>query len=381
MSLNSLSARKLQHSAHNSPRNAAAIAAAVIPVDDEENVSAPISSSDTQIAAVSTEDAEAVANAIRDADGSVVSDGSGDAELTPQGAKSPSYQEKLDARLINPTRYRPQSRQQIQVRPYTPTQDHRSRSTHHIRVDHPVDHDEPPDSGQVSFLSSMSLRIKSLEAANRSLRMAVIEKEKQCFSLQREVDASRRDEHVASLREELNEMRADNERLENENSVLRQEVREFHTFLQDYGLQWCGGSSERDDKEDDAVPSAPENELPPFQVDFDALFIALDKLNRIALEDGEKKVAVVGKHATFTLEKPVNLTFYSDGFVVGDDATAKVCSEVVAKDDNVHLHHFHMLVLITVDFVCLPGRIPKLQYSRSTKLLTGCVGRIFSLGI
>ena len=114
-----------------------------------------------------------------------------------------SYQQKLEARVTRPpSRYRPKSSSggsQLRVRPGTGGQHIVDRNAHHITVGGGRNRNasgnangdgngnasggggDDGDKGQVSFLSSMSLRIKSLEAANRSLRIALVDKEKQCL--------------------------------------------------------------------------------------------------------------------------------------------------------------------------------------------------------
>ena len=354
MSLNSVSARKKQHSAHNSPRSV-----------KKTNSGAAATPSGGSKLEPNVGDVEAVNAAIA---ASSVTDGddSPAKELFPpefgsvEGPKSPSYQEKLEARITNPVRFRPKSaRQKLTVQPAD------DRSTHRVTIkarprlqqgeqgaaEATVGQEVVNDKGQVSFLSSMALRIKSLEAANRSLRVAVVGKEKQCLQLQHELHEARREDQaaaMASMQEEIHDLCEDNDRLADENEALRAEVREFHAFLQDHGLQWCGGASDRNaraeagENEETVVgsegsgltgpptPGIPDKRRSAKNVDFDALFVALAKLNQVAAEDNERKVTVVGKTAVFAPEKPVQLTFYADGFVVGEDEADQVCGFKVA---------------------------------------------------
>jgi hypothetical protein len=447
MSLNSLSARKKQHSAHNSPRVVARLQEGEDAAAEEQltepaapgggsllasSVAAPPNAAD--VAHVTSLVAEAAARGRSNssvarelfADGGASRGGASDwaggdaARVTVTGppatatipattttdkllSRSPSYQERLESRVTRPTLYRPSSRPKVKP----PGQV--DRDAHHIAVggrgtssatpgsgsssagqpgsesaeDHKGNHNghgngngngadssSSDTKGEVSFLSSMSLRIKSLEAANRGLRMAVVDKEKQCLRLQQQVTegAANKDEQLHSLRAELDAARAHSEHLEGDNARLRREVAEFHEFLQDYGLQWCGNSSSSSSSSSDytssngiggtpaagsdgsaaAAPpsgavgsaagtpsgalsfaSSPVVPLEPLQVDFDLVFAALTNLNQVAAEDNQRKVTVVGKRAVFASEKPVQLTFYSDGFVVGDDAADRVGSVLV----------------------------------------------------
>jgi hypothetical protein len=391
MSLNSVSARKKAQSAHNSPRHGGG--GALLPISPGlgtvalRRSAAPLGSQgesdDSAAAPTNHDDVDAVTAAIQQA--SVAVDNGDEAglakELFPdvnaKGNKSPSYQEKLEARIANPSRFRPQSRQKLTVQA-SPGVD---RNAHHVTVsdrrrdgggggdcgggddadaEGGVSTVGGADRGQVSFLSSMSLRIKSLEAANRGLRQALVAKEKDCLRLQHEVEELRSEAASADvsgdvggigsrtlLHEEVEELRDENERLEDENAALRREAAEFHAFLQDYGLQWCGDNASTSDGGGGGAgtpavlsePGSPAGGSPnapalsamlsaasaaaaePLKVNFDALFVALAKLNRVAAEDNERKVTVVGQTAVFAPEKPVQLTFYSDGFVVGDDET------------------------------------------------------------
>ena len=214
MSLNSVAARKIHKSAHNSPRHAPSSnaspsmgRAARTPPPSSQSVARPNTDDVNSISAAIEMDEDDIPRQLFAANEAVgsASDGTG-------SPHTPSYQEKLEARVKRPApRFRPQSRQKLTV----VQTDVVDRSAHHVTVtgrqsttsSYGDDSSsgggggggDAIDKGQVSFLSSMSLRIKSLEAANRALRLALVAKEKQCLHLQHELHETTRGNAVESL--------------------------------------------------------------------------------------------------------------------------------------------------------------------------------------
>jgi hypothetical protein len=158
-------------------------------------------------------------------------------------------------------------------------------------------------SGSVKLLSSMSARLTTLEAAQRSLRAELIEKDREILRLKARLSAPTQASSIDGL--ELDALRA-------ENAAMK-------SFLLDYGLEWVGS-----DGKNCAAPSyyGPELDLPVF-------LLRLRQLNTVAGE-GKSHVLREGNAAKLVAVSSIPLVVYKDGIVLRDGPFRPFSSESCA---------------------------------------------------
>jgi UBX domain-containing protein 11 len=176
-----------------------------------------------------------------------------------------------------------------------------------------------------SLLTSMTSRLIALEKSHRKLRTEMVHKERQVLEWKRKYEAvvnAAEDDGIQKAAEKVQE-------LQRANLILRGQVHEMESFLQDYGLIWVGSTSKTDES------SLSENI--GSRIDFTMLLRRLNELNVLAGE-GKAKISKNGKNARFDFDpEKIPLAIFQDGLLIrrgpfrpfSDNSTQRFISDVL----------------------------------------------------
>lgn len=207
---------------------------------------------------------------------------------------SPSLDRSLEARLLNNLKAHPP--------PNSNSNSNTPSSLSHSILDRNKNKDQ-------DLLTVMASRLAKLEDTIQALKVEASYKEKE------------------QGKTEL-KYKKDVERLESENCLLKDQIHQMETFLNDYGLVWVGTTSEEIEQlsnnmnppdatqsEDVYQEGVDEVQISQLKVDMEKIKHNIGELNILA---GEGKAEVVTKGGMRRLKEPdpVSLTFYSNGFVL-----------------------------------------------------------------
>ena len=147
----------------------------------------------------------------------------------------------------------------------------------------------------------MTSRLISLEKSHRTLRKELVKKDREVLEWKRKYESiaeAAEDDGIAKAAEQLQEV-------QRANFLLRGQVHEMESFLQDYGLIWVGANVATDE------PSLSENI--GSRIDFSMLFRRLHELNALAGE-GKTHISKDGKNARFNFDpEKIPLAVFQDG--------------------------------------------------------------------
>ncbi len=172
----------------------------------------------------------------------------------------------------------------------------------------------------------MAGRLAALETSHRKLRSELVAKDREVLSWKQKYQALARaedEEDGVSLPDQLQAVQA-------ANRMLRNQVHEMESFLQDYGLIWVGND------ENKAPPGSQSPAAVGERIDFGLLFARLRELNELA-GDGRAKITTEGRAARFDFADKIPLAVYKDGLLIrrgpfrpfSDDATRRFVSDVL----------------------------------------------------
>ena len=171
----------------------------------------------------------------------------------------------------------------------------------------------------------MTSRLISLEKSHRTLRKELVKKDREVLEWKRKYESiaeAAEDDGIAKAAEQLQEV-------QRANFLLRGQVHEMESFLQDYGLIWVGANVATDE------PSLSENI--GSRIDFSMLFRRLHELNALAGE-GKTHISKDGKNARFNFDpEKIPLAVFQDGVLIrrgpfrpfSDETTQRFVSDVL----------------------------------------------------
>nr|KAF6380832.1 UBX domain protein 11 [Myotis myotis] len=172
------------------------------------------------------------------------------------------------------------------------------------------------------LLSTMARKVQDLEEQVKDQNNQMLSKDEKIQSLE---------ELVAILQEQKSKMSLQRqEELETMCEHLRRQVGEMERFLGDYGLQWVGEPSDREDSEDLTSSEddrawmtakkfwkpAADSLVPP-EVDFDRLLASLQDLSELAVGSDTQVTPMPGGAQLHDLE-PIPLKLYRNGMMIFD---------------------------------------------------------------
>ena len=183
----------------------------------------------------------------------------------------------------------------------------------------------PPD---VALMTSMAQRLRTVEGQLKDYSREIIEKDTKIKQLEH---------RLATAEYQLNRSSEGNESqtilsLQRQCDVLKKQVIDMESFLEDYGMIWVGDPQDDDFDEDTnqghssapALVKGTENatwqptesvNLSQFPIPFNELVKAVRDLN-VLVGEGVARIAQTKSGAVFKIPDPVNLEFYADGFVL-----------------------------------------------------------------
>ena len=187
----------------------------------------------------------------------------------------------------------------------------------------------PPD---VALMTSMAQRLRIVEGQLKEYSREIIEKDTKIKQLEHRLATA---EYQLNRNSESNEAQTIAS-LQRQCDLLKKQVIDMESFLEDYGMIWVGDhqeeiSSDATGDYNHGYSSAPalgkdsENatwlptESVSFQqksaIPFNELIKAVRDLN-VLVGEGVARIAQTASGAVFKIPDPVNLEFYSDGFIL-----------------------------------------------------------------
>lgn len=168
------------------------------------------------------------------------------------------------------------------------------------------------EGGAGELLTAMAGRLRTLEAAQRSMRDALVAKDQQLIRMRRQLRAA-----TAALADAGGDRQGAEAHaaLEAENCRLKSQLAEMETFLNDYGLVWVGSSATGGEATPTAAGQGASTGIQPGGADNAAVVGRVRELNELAGGAG-KRVVKRGGAARFEEAEKVKLTLFANGFML-----------------------------------------------------------------
>ncbi|XP_063729592.1 UBX domain-containing protein 11-like [Symsagittifera roscoffensis] len=180
-----------------------------------------------------------------------------------------------------------------------------------------------PSAPDVALMTSMASRLRQVEGQLQEYSREIIEKDLKIKQLQERLNQSELELNKVNEVYSKTNVGVVQKRCEE----LQKQVDEMESFLEDYGMIWVGDSnnakynSRESLNEDDGDTG--EDWIPGESVDivdrvpFNELIKGVKDLN-VLVGEGIARVSQTKTGATFKIPDPINLEFYTDGFILFD---------------------------------------------------------------